>query len=446
MNAIDAFSALERGLPELFWLDSVRGDAELGRRSLLALALGERIVIDAHHAAVYASDGDVGAQRAAADRALAGLSEAWTRSQTENATSPLGWVGWVSYEAAPLFDSAFQTSAPDIHSPPALFVAEVAVALAFDANGVRLIAKGSNLQAAEGILASWRDFIEKYKDAGAKPGKHVEVVAESAMTEERYRLLFAAVLDAIEEGEVYQACLTYDIAVQTSAPLADLYGSMRARFGADYSCFIRVGDTWLASFSPERFLRVEGRRVVARPMKGTRRVTGDAARDEAAAAELVASEKERAENIMIVDLLRNDLGRVCETGSIGVPRLFEVERYNTVMQLTSTIEGQLLPQTTPFDLLRATFPPGSMTGAPKIAAVKLLAGLEARPRGLYAGSVFWLGFDGRWDFSVVIRSLQSWGDDLRWDTGGGLVADSEAGAEWAETRLKAAAVLHANDA
>jgi anthranilate/para-aminobenzoate synthase component I len=178
-------------------------------------------------------------------------------------------------------------------------------------------------------------------------------------------------------------------------------------------------------------------------MKGTRARLLDPIADAEARRELAVSEKDRAENVMIVDLMRNDIGRVCELGSVVVPVLYEVETYATVHQLTSTVVGTLRPGVGVFELLEAVFPPGSMTGAPKVAACTLLAEVESRARGLYAGTVGWIGYDGRAEFSVVIRTLQAWGDVVRWDVGGGVVWDSTPEGEWAEAMHKADALRRA---
>lgn len=175
-------------------------------------------------------------------------------------------------------------------------------------------------------------------------------------------------------------------------------------------------------------------------MKGTRPRVADPLDDTRAAAELGASPKDRAENVMIVDLMRNDIGRVCELGGVRVPALYEVESYATVHQMTSTVRGTLRSGIGPFGVLEAAFPPGSMTGAPKVAACHLLHGLESGPRGLYSGTIGWLGYDGISELSVVIRTLQAWGDEACWNVGGGVVWDSTPEGELAEARAKVAAL------
>jgi para-aminobenzoate synthetase len=192
----------------------------------------------------------------------------------------------------------------------------------------------------------------------------------------------------------------------------------------------------LAGASPERFLQVRDRVVQARPMKGTRPRLGDPLQDDAQRQDLRDSLKDRAENVMIVDLMRNDLGRVCALGSVWVPDLFTVETYRAVHQMTSTVRGTLAPDAHALDAVRACFPPGSMTGAPKVAAMQRLQTLETSPRGWYSGALGYLGFDGDADLCVVIRSALLSQDRLAWHVGGGIVADSDFEAEWLESLSK----------
>lgn len=431
MTLAEAFARVAESSHEVVWLDSVRGDPDRGEQSLIVLQQSHVISVRA---------GDVRTLGAAHWREqLRSLDALFAEECAAGASTGLGWVGAIAYESACLFDDAFTlpTHVPD----DALLVwcARAEVVARRTPAGLELVCGGPDEAGARALCSDWQAILETPQTnvAPAAPLRAEGTQLDRAAYAEAY----GRVQEAIAAGQVYQACLTYAIRLAGPGNLAADYQRLRLRFGGDYSAYLRIGGLELASFSPERFLQVRGRRVVARPMKGTRPVSGDAAVDERMATELLQSEKERAENIMIVDLLRNDLGRVCEIGSVCVPRLFEVERYRTVLQLTSTVAGTLRAEVGPFGLLGATFPPGSMTGAPKVAACRLLATLEASPRGIYSGSVFWLGYDGGWDFSVVIRSVQRWAGELRWDTGGGIVADSQVDAEWHETRLKAAAIL-----
>jgi para-aminobenzoate synthetase component 1 len=197
------------------------------------------------------------------------------------------------------------------------------------------------------------------------------------------------------------------------------------------------------SSSPERFLRRDGDLVETRPIKGTRPRGATPAEDDALAADLATSEKDRSENVMIVDLLRNDLSRVCADGSIEVPVLCAVERFATVMHLVSTVTGRLRPGVGAVDLLAACFPGGSITGAPKIRAMQIIAELEATRRGPYCGAIGYLGFDGSLDTSIVIRTFAIRGRRVTFQAGGGVVADSVPADEYEETLAKARALVAA---
>lgn len=240
--------------------------------------------------------------------------------------------------------------------------------------------------------------------------------------------------EAIASGRLYQLCLTFPVRFSPPKDPATLFASLLSRNPVDHAAWVSLPDFELLSASPERFLSVRDREAILRPMKGTRRLEGVAA--EQALRELGESIKDRAENVMITDLARNDLGRVCVPGSVTVDSLFEVERYASVAQMTSTVRGALRPGLDVWDALAAAFPPGSMTGAPKIEACRMIRELEQGPRGLYGGVLGWVEPNGNAEFSVVIRSLQSRGDEARWDIGGGIVHDSQVESEWDEAWAK----------
>jgi anthranilate/para-aminobenzoate synthase component I len=225
-----------------------------------------------------------------------------------------------------------------------------------------------------------------------------------------------------------------------------LYRALRRINPAPFACYLELPGVVVVGSSPERFLRVGAdRRVESRPIKGTRPRGRQAAEDAANRAALERSAKDRAENLMIVDLVRNDLGRVCETGSVAVPELMALEEYASVFQMVSTVTGRLREDCDALDLVRATFPPGSMTGAPKIAAMRLLGRLEPVRRGVYSGAIGYLDVRGGADLSVVIRTLLLRGGRAYLHTGGAVVADSDPRDEWRETLDKARPLLAALD-
>ncbi|MGH6929326.1 MAG: anthranilate synthase component I family protein, partial [Dongiaceae bacterium] len=221
------------------------------------------------------------------------------------------------------------------------------------------------------------------------------------------------------------------------------YCRLRDLNPAPFAAFLRFDDVEIVSASPERFLSMRGNRVETCPIKGTRPRGRTVEEDRALADELLASEKDRAENVMIVDLLRNDPSRVCRDRSIDVPRLCELESFATVHHLVSTIVGELRPDLTAVDLLAACFPGGSITGAPKIRAMEIIAELEPTRRGPYCGSIGYIGFDGGMDTSIVIRTYAIRNGCVTFQAGGGIVADSTPAGEYAETLAKARALIAA---
>jgi anthranilate/para-aminobenzoate synthase component I len=254
-------------------------------------------------------------------------------------------------------------------------------------------------------------------------------------------------LARIEAGDLYQGCLTHRLERATAADPWRLYTTLRRISPAPFAAFLELPGVTVVSSSPERFLHVGASgRVETRPIKGTRPRGESLASDAKLRAELLASQKDRAENVMIVDLARNDLGRVCETGSIVVESLCALETYATVFQLVSTISGRLAPGRDAVDAVRAAFPPGSMTGAPKRSAMTLLDALEPEPRGLYAGALGYFDVRGGADLSVTIRAIFCEEGRASLHVGGGIVADSDPAGEYRETLDKAAALLSALEA
>lgn len=244
----------------------------------------------------------------------------------------------------------------------------------------------------------------------------------------------------IAAGDIYQVNLTHTLTAPWSVDPAAFYPRLRAASPAPYACFLRLGDTTVLSASPECFLQIDGRRIVTRPIKGTRPRRGD---DAAAAAELLASEKERAELVMITDLERNDLGQVCEYGSVRVAALCELQTFAQVHHLVSTVEGRLRHGITPVQALRACYPGGSITGAPKKRAREIIAGLEPAPRGIYTGALGFFARDGRAVFNIAIRTLVVRDGLASYGVGAGIVADSDPAAEYDETLHKAAGLFAA---
>ncbi len=271
---------------------------------------------------------------------------------------------------------------------------------------------------------------------------------KSNFTKPQYVAAVSRALAHIKRGDIYQINLSQriDVAIkhwQDYADAALIYGQLRRTSPSPFGAYLDDGKQYILSASPERFLQLRAGLVQVRPMKGTRPRGKDRVGDERLRQELISSAKEIAELLMVTDLERNDLGRVCDYGSVKVKAMRNIEEYATVFQATSTVEGRLHKQFDQFDLLKSVFPSGSVTGCPKIAAMRIISDLEKGSRGLYTGALGYISFTGDMDFNVLIRTLFLKKDSISFHVGGGIVADSNPQAEWEETWVKAYAMQEA---
>jgi para-aminobenzoate synthetase component 1 len=355
-----------------------------------------------------------------------------------------GWFGWLDYESGAAAGGAPVSGPVDAMAGAWLHATHV---VAFDHSARRVWALS-----AEGEVSAWASRISADVSAdreppdGSFPPDAPDVpprTAEARHEPREYAALIERCRDLIRAGIAYQLCLTTRFTVAGPHDAVAVYRRLRAATPAHHGGFLRIGDRTLLSASPEQFLRVEGGVIRTRPIKGTRPRSADPVQDAALADELAIDRKERAENVMIVDLMRNDLSRVCEPGSIRVDGLWVVESYPAVHQLVSTVSGVAAAGTTVGSLLHATFPAGSMTGAPKLSAMTRLHELEGGPRGVYAGCFGYIGADGVMDLAMVIRSILIDGEQAVVGAGGGITWGSVAAAEVAEVATKARAPLAA---
>lgn len=265
----------------------------------------------------------------------------------------------------------------------------------------------------------------------------------SNFTLERYLEAVQRAREYIIAGDIFQVNLSQRFEADMPLPPYELYQRLRKINPAPFASYLNFDGVTVVSASPERFLRLSGDRVETRPIKGTRPRGRDPARDEALAKELVNSFKDKAEHVMIVDLERNDIGRVCRFGTVRVSELMALEKYATVFHLTSTVEGRLRPGKNAVDLLKATFPGGSISGAPKVRAMEIIDELEPTRRSVYTGSIGYIGFNGGLDLNIVIRTILVKKDKAYFQVGGAVVYDSDPEAEYVETLDKAKALIQA---
>jgi para-aminobenzoate synthetase component 1 len=359
-----------------------------------------------------------------------------------------GVAGLASYELGDRVEPVGLKRHPDW---PDLMAARYPALLAFDHEEREVVAVGRGADDGEALAraqgaAGWLEAAER----APVPGRLSDSF-EAATSGESYEAAVAEVVERIAAGEIFQANIArrWTGRLAKSATPFDLLARLVGASPAPFAAYLRLRGSAVVSNSPERFISVgagDELTVETRPIKGTRPRGRTPAEDAALARELAASAKDRAENLMIVDLMRNDLSRVCPAGAVAAPELFRVESFPNVHHLVSTVTGRLAPGMTAVDLLQAAFPPGSITGAPKVQAMKVISAYEP-PRGPYCGSMFWAGVDGAFDSSVLIRTVglveEAGGWRFEAPAGAGIVADSRPVAEREETEAKISALRRA---
>jgi len=386
--------------PGLVLLESMPGFGHLGHRSFLAAR--------------------------PAEVATEGLSELERRSD--------GWrAGWLSYDLGREIE-ALPAIARDDHRLPALALGSYPAYLEFDHRRREVYVRGGGDAA---VLVQALD-----RAHGARPPVHRPLHRwTSSLSRPAYEQAVRRAIDYIRAGDVFQVNLAQRLIAPWSGDPFALYARLRETSPSPFMALVRLGGADVISASPERFVRRRGARIETRPIKGTRPRGRSPGEDRALAAALRASSKDCAENVMIVDLARNDLGRIARYGSVRVRRLCALERHPGVHHLVSVVDAKPAPGVGPAEIVRAAFPPGSVTGAPKIRAMEIIEELEPVRRGVYCGSIGWIAPDGDLDLSVTIRTFVSCGGELSLHVGGAVVADSEPAQEWQETMHKAARLL-----
>jgi len=453
------FAALFAGSPHAFWLDSARA-GEGVRFSFMGDASGPRAAVIAYDVEAGEARIERGGEAEVVPGPLLDLLERERRRLAPREVPDLpfdfdcGPVGYLGYELKAELGGEAAHRSPH---PDAAFVVADRM-LAFDhetghtyvlclasvdgdpAADIWMGATVARLVAEPGIGRDIDPTTVGTKSRAAAGGLRL------ARGRGRYGAEIGACQQALREGESYELCLTNAVEAEVDADPLELYRRLRRANPAPFGAYLRFGDLAVLSSSPERFLAVDrAGGVEAKPIKGTSRRAADPAEDARLAARLAADEKNRAENLMIADLLRNDLGAVCEVGSVEVPSLMAVESFETVHQLVTTVRGRLRPGLGAADAVAACFPPGSMTGAPKRRTMEILDRLEGGPRGPYSGAIGYFGLGGGCDLSVAIRTIVLAAGRARVGAGGAIVLQSEPEAEYREMLLKATAPLRAVD-
>lgn len=450
LTAAEAFDLL-RDRPFPFFLDSGMDPQKLGRYSfvgsdpfLIVKSRGEEVTIlsGGRELVVRGNPFDI-------------VGRFLGRYALEPKPSPVpfvgGAVGYFAYDLCHFIERLPATTVDDLQLPEC-YLAFYDALIAFDHLEERAFVVSTGfpetdeprrrLRAGE-RLAEMKEALAERPVPGVSPGGDRSMQLRCNFTHEEYVQAVAAAREYICAGDIFQVNLSQRFDADLPISPYELYRRLREINPAPFAAYFDFGDVAVASSSPERFLRVQGDLVETRPIKGTRPRGRTPGEDAELARELLDSVKDRAENVMIVDLERNDLGRVCRYGTVRVTELWTLETYPTVFHLTSNVEGRLRPDRDRTDLLRATFPGGSITGAPKVRSMEIIDELEPTRRSVYTGAIGYLSFDGGMDVNIVIRTFIIKDGHAYFQVGGGIVYDSDPEAEFVETLDKARALVEA---
>lgn len=428
-----------------FFLDSGMDHEKLGRYSFIGFDPIETIKSKNGKVTIQCS-GDTKEFMSNPFRELEKLLEKYKSSYSCSIPFAGGAVGYLGYDLCHHVEKLPRTAVDDVDIPDMFFGIYDGV-IAIDHLEKKAYA------AALGVKNDAQQIIDEIESAisdAEKNGVSIEMpkvanspAIESNFTKEDYLEALQKVKDYIRSGDIYQVNMTQRFSCKTELQPYDLYTRLRTINPAPFACYMDFDEGHILSSSPERFMQIRGKKAQTRPIKGTRPRGANAAEDEANRRELENSEKDKSELLMIVDLERNDLGKVCKTGSVKVTELFSIEEYPTVFHLVSTVEGELRDDVSALECIESAFPGGSITGAPKIRAMQVIDELEPTQRNIYTGSIGYIGFNDDADFNIVIRTILQKGENAYFQAGGGIVWDSDKEFEYEETLHKARALVKA---
>ncbi len=442
--------------PRSYLLESVQGGETWGRYSVIGLPCRAAVVVDGDDIRVLRDEQVV--ESATTADPLDWIERYMGRFHVpEVAGLPRfsgGLVGYFGYDTVRYIEPKLATeSNPDtLHTPDILLLVSEEV-IVFDnlSNSVTLICYAdSDANDAHAVAeARLNELQARLQRTVVRPlipvtaSHDLEDELSSNMTREEFEAIALRAKEYIDAGDVMQVVLSQCLSIPCNSDPLDLYRVLRSLNPSPYMYFFNLGDFHIVGSSPEILTRLEGKEVTVRPIAGTRRRGGDAAEDKALEEELLADPKECAEHLMLIDLGRNDVGRVARTGTVNLTERMVVERYSHVMHIVSNVVGELREDLTAIDVLRACFPAGTVSGAPKVRAMEIIAELEPTKRGPYAGAVGYLGWNGAMDTAIAIRTAVIKDGRFYIQVGAGIVADSDPASEWEETMNKGRALFRA---
>jgi anthranilate synthase component I len=459
---VSAFLKLRAlGHAQAFLLESVAGGEQIARYSYLSTGPARILRSKGRAVSVQDSSGEHPIELAAGEDPLHVLKRLMQEYQFVPIPGwerfPGGAVGYLAYDMVRFFEDLPADNPDDLELPDCqLMFADTLLIFDHVLHRVRIVANAhiagdpqqaywDAIERIDGLLAALRRPLEAAAPAPQGGGRVPEdaTALPSTMTRAQHRDAVLKAKEYIAAGDIIQVVLAHRMKAEVAVDPFDVYRALRAINPSPYMFYLAFGDLKIIGSSPEILVTEDAGRVSTRPIAGTRRRGATAEEDRALEAELLADAKERAEHVMLVDLHRNDIGRVCKPGTVRVDELMVVERYSHVMHIVSNVIGELAEGKDQFDLLRATFPAGTLSGAPKVRAMEIIEELEPVRRGPYGGAVGYFGFSGSMDTCIALRTIVMKGQTCYLQAGSGIVADSDPEMEYRETMMKAGALLDA---